>query len=394
MADRHSKNGLPQAMASLEDLGRPSFAPRAEIAASWNRSARSGLSPEKFEIPYHPDIDADGPLVNAARPVLDELSHDLATSDVGVVLADVSGKVLDRRATGRSLRRRLDSIMLGPGSDYAEASVGTNAIGTALEEGGHSVVVGFEHFAEKFTTMTCAAHPITDLRSGRVLGVIDLSCAAQDGSPLMSPLVRRAAGDIERRLMANIASAERVLLTLLAQEATAGTEPLVVLSDETMVTNAAARDVVDANDEVTLRDHVVPVLRGNPAPPVVRLTNGTFSVLSCAPVIDGGSVIGASLRLAPLDMVPDEVSDIPRGAPAKFGWESLTDTELSVARYVSQGLTNRGAAECMFISPYTVDSHLRSIYRKLGVHSRVELTVMALAHSGEWSRRPASGVPG
>jgi DNA-binding CsgD family transcriptional regulator len=51
----------------------------------------------------------------------------------------------------------------------------------------------------------------------------------------------------------------------------------------------------------------------------------------------------------------------------------LTDTEQSVATLATDGLTKREIGERLFISRYTVDSHLRSIYRKLGVNSRVAL---------------------
>jgi DNA-binding CsgD family transcriptional regulator len=56
------------------------------------------------------------------------------------------------------------------------------------------------------------------------------------------------------------------------------------------------------------------------------------------------------------------------------GWESLTDTERSVADLVAQGLTNRQVAGRMFLSPHTIDFHLRQIFRKLDIGSRVELT--------------------
>ena len=52
----------------------------------------------------------------------------------------------------------------------------------------------------------------------------------------------------------------------------------------------------------------------------------------------------------------------------------LTETELRVATLVSQGLTNSEAGNQMFISRHTVGVHLRHIYRKLAVNSRVELT--------------------
>jgi DNA-binding CsgD family transcriptional regulator/tetratricopeptide (TPR) repeat protein len=60
------------------------------------------------------------------------------------------------------------------------------------------------------------------------------------------------------------------------------------------------------------------------------------------------------------------------------GWESLTETERAVSDLVAQGLTNRKAAEQMFLSPHTIDFHLRQIFRKLQIDSRVDLTRLAI----------------
>lgn len=56
-----------------------------------------------------------------------------------------------------------------------------------------------------------------------------------------------------------------------------------------------------------------------------------------------------------------------------IGWGSLTKTERRVAELVASGLTNRQVAHSMYLSPHTVGFHLRQIYRKLEVRSRVEL---------------------
>jgi DNA-binding CsgD family transcriptional regulator len=68
------------------------------------------------------------------------------------------------------------------------------------------------------------------------------------------------------------------------------------------------------------------------------------------------------------------------------GWASLTDTELNVARLVAQGLTNPQVADGMFLSRHTVDFHLRHIFRKLDIRSRVELARLVI----EREMRPLS----
>jgi DNA-binding CsgD family transcriptional regulator len=62
------------------------------------------------------------------------------------------------------------------------------------------------------------------------------------------------------------------------------------------------------------------------------------------------------------------------------GWAALTDSEAAVARLVAQSLTNREVAAKLFISHHTVSGHLRSVFSKLAINSRVELTRLAARH--------------
>jgi DNA-binding CsgD family transcriptional regulator len=68
----------------------------------------------------------------------------------------------------------------------------------------------------------------------------------------------------------------------------------------------------------------------------------------------------------------------PRGSrdrPA-HGWASLTRTEQAVSRLVAEGLTNGAVARRLYISPHTVNTHLRHAFAKLDVPNRVALAAV------------------
>ena len=69
------------------------------------------------------------------------------------------------------------------------------------------------------------------------------------------------------------------------------------------------------------------------------------------------------------------------------GWAGLTDSELAVVRLVAAGQTNRQIAAQLFLSPNTISSHLRRVFAKLGITSRVELVHLFVSHH-EGSQRP------
>jgi DNA-binding CsgD family transcriptional regulator len=62
------------------------------------------------------------------------------------------------------------------------------------------------------------------------------------------------------------------------------------------------------------------------------------------------------------------------------GWVSLTNAERRVVSCVAGGMTNRSIADELHLSRHTVDAHLKHVYVKLDIHSRVELTVLAMRH--------------
>ncbi len=65
-----------------------------------------------------------------------------------------------------------------------------------------------------------------------------------------------------------------------------------------------------------------------------------------------------------------------RGHPSDL--RRLTPQELQVARFVASGLPTRAVAAQLFLSPRTVDFHLRNVFAKLGISSRTELAAHRL----------------
>jgi DNA-binding CsgD family transcriptional regulator len=61
---------------------------------------------------------------------------------------------------------------------------------------------------------------------------------------------------------------------------------------------------------------------------------------------------------------------------AQTGWDSLTDSELTVVNLIATGATNRSVAQQLHVTPHTVKAHLHNAFAKLGINSRAELSTL------------------
>jgi len=378
---------LRGALGELLSSGHISDSVRPEIAASWQRSLAFDLHPDRFAVPFEPESNADDRLVRAARPVLDHLVEDLGSVTMSLLLSDRLGHIVDRLVGDTKLLARLDGIMLAPGFRYSEGQVGTNAIGTALEQRAPSMVMGSEHFADELTHMACAAAPILDPTTGSVLGVIDLTCAVDGSHALMLAMAKRSAREIEQRLVSANPAADRILLERFLRARRGARGALVALNGNAMYTNAPAASLVRDVDPAALWALVSSaVFDQRPAQLELPVPSGGSSLVCCETITDGGDLIGALVRFLPaLPVAPGVHRAAPqhrRHRPA-LGWESLTGTERSVAALVAEGRTNREIGASIFLSPHTVGYHLRHIFGKLGIDSRVELTRLLVQRGQE-----------
>jgi len=112
----------------------------------------------------------------------------------------------------------------------------------------------------------------------------------------------------------------------------------------------------------------------------VALLNQAYALYEELGSADGTARVRARLRALGTRLCHWTHQDRPA-----FGWDSLTDTERTITDLVAQGLSNRQVASRVFLSTHTVAFHLRHVFWKLGVTSRVQLARMAAEQTARTS---------
>jgi DNA-binding CsgD family transcriptional regulator len=385
--------GAPQRVIA----GRPTGAPvRAEILESWRRAVNSGLRPDRIDATFAPVDGHDEPLAQAAGAVTAALGDDLAGTNLSILVADAHGRIVRRRAADQGAADSLDAMHLSPGFMWTEEHVGTNGIGTALYRRTATLVAGDEHFADRLTSTCCAGAPIVEDGSGRIRGVIAIVGNAADATDLMTTVARQAARDIERHLRTQISRRQQLLREKFAMARRHTRSAVAVVSPDTLLINASAARLLSPDDRNSLWEWAShEVCRAGPHRPL-RLASGAAIEATVTAVHAGGELVGALVHI--LNGQRDAPTPAPRSRPpssaARFGWPSLTDAELGVAVRVAAGLSNREVGVELCLSPHTVDSHLRHIYTKLGIASRVQLTRLVICNGERFDSHHARAAHG
>jgi DNA-binding CsgD family transcriptional regulator len=177
----------------------------------------------------------------------------------------------------------------------------------------------------------------TDLRTS-VLHAVEILNRESPAMPLFSAVAQHA-----RAILAH--DAEALLALLHAGDSYP--RPLL---------HAAAAE--DAGNELAPADR----------PKAVDALNVAFEIYTQCQAIADAQRVGRALRAlgAPRRIV--------RQQRAKTGLNSLTDSELRVAHLVADGATNQAVAQRLCVSPHTVNTHLRNVFAKLRINSRIELS--------------------
>lgn len=196
---------LSLAHDAFVSTGRGDPALRRLVLESWQRSVDTGLDPEQALAAIRLDDDAladirDSHPLAPGMPVIRRLLVESA-ADAGLLVAvsDAAGQLLWVEGDA-SLRARAEGMHFLPGADWSEASVGTNAPGTALALDRPVQIFGPEHLARQVTPWSCSAAPIHDPDTGAILGVLDLTGGDEVVTPQSLTLVRATVAAVEAEL--------------------------------------------------------------------------------------------------------------------------------------------------------------------------------------------------
>ena len=253
------------------------------VLSSWHRSRALHIHPDRVDLPYVRDPDTDTPLVHAAAPVLRRMANDLASQAVSVILTSADGLVLERVAADPSILRALDDVRLAHGYSYAEEYAGTNGIGTTLETGGPTFIRGSEHYVATLGRLACAGSPIRDPITGRVLGVVDLTCWASQSDPLLFVLAKSAGNQIEDRITALKNESETALLDAYLKQSRRYPGGVLAIGGDVVLMNPYLRQALDAGDQTALLDHAAEMTRAAGALTAVAvLPSGSTARISAA----------------------------------------------------------------------------------------------------------------
>jgi transcriptional regulator of acetoin/glycerol metabolism len=226
------------------------------VAASWQRSASAGVGERDLSLHHYGDLDIASRLVRCAQPIITRLSEETSDLALSIALTDSRARILTRTDTSRTIGMLLDNVSLRSGFGYAEDEVGTNGIGTVLESGASVHIEGPEHFVEPLQPFACAGAPIRDPVTGRVEGVLDVSCLAEHSTPVIHSLVRSAAQQIEHGLLVDRSQCQQALFDTYLRTDARTRDAVIAVGDSLVMMNAQAQGLLDLADQAALQEHI------------------------------------------------------------------------------------------------------------------------------------------
>lgn len=298
------------------------------VAASWLRSLSAGVDAETSQALYHSDLDTSSRLVRCSRPIIDRLSDETANIPLSIAVTDGKARVLTRVDNSPTIGRMLDEVSFAPGFDYAEGAIGTNGVGTVFESGQPIQIVGPEHFHERLQPFACSGTPIRDPLTGRIEGVLDITCLTEHSSPLMHALVRSAAHDIERNLLIDGSQCQQALFETFVRADARTRGAVMAVGGTVVMANTVAQGLLTPMERATLQDHARHLMtRRDRTAGQLELSTGKVVSIRGTRITVGSDVAGMVLEIALVAEAATPTSQIvavqPVAPPTTFSGPAL-----------------------------------------------------------------------
>ncbi|GHB31875.1 transcriptional regulator [Streptomyces umbrinus] len=189
---------------------------RRMVADSWQRCAASGMLPGNGRLPplrmtsqALSEYRRTHPLAPLLPTFRDLLGAGAADDGHVFAIGDADGTLLWVEGD-RQTMRRAERMRFVEGAVWSEAQAGTNAPGTVLAVGQPVQILSAEHYNCAVHAWSCAAAPVREPGTGRVLGVVDLTGGATIATPPALAAVRAAALAAEAQLAGRLIAATRL----------------------------------------------------------------------------------------------------------------------------------------------------------------------------------------
>lgn len=293
---------------------------REPILESWRRAKSWRVRPDNIELPFAPDRAGDTPFLRAAAPVVRDAAVHLSGEPVSLILCDGDGVVLERHTGDSALRSHLDKLSLAPGFSYAEKAIGTNGIGTAVQDRRPAHVLGHEHYAEGLAGLACVGYPILHPATGDLLGVIDLTTWQQDANAMMMTTMHHMARCIERNLLDQTGPRETALIKEYLAACEGTYSAVLALGQNLLMMNDRAREILIPEDQPSLFAEVVETLRGGRRRQlVIDLPSGSTVRVHCLSDPIDAAQGGVVLKVTLVDNRASMISASPAGPTVADG---------------------------------------------------------------------------
>ncbi|MFI5607001.1 sigma-54-dependent Fis family transcriptional regulator [Amycolatopsis sp. NPDC051903] len=173
-----------------------------ELMSSWQRSQLAIGTPDMVtDVPHVGEDLLDAHLLEVFRAPLARFSDSLDGTGLAVLLADSSGRILQRWCHDTSAAAHLDRIGTSRGAVLAENAVGTNGVGTVAVTGKSVQIRGAEHFADLYRNAVCTGAPVLHPATGKLLAVVTISCDVRPGTDFLRPLLRSVTTQLEQHVL-------------------------------------------------------------------------------------------------------------------------------------------------------------------------------------------------